>query len=70
MGGFLIGCLYGLTGIRPGPGAPDTWCERPVVMPDLWDGIDAERIWVHGQPANLTARHGDPHATITVDVAS
>jgi len=67
MGGFLIGCLYGLTGMRPGPGAPDTWCERPVVMPDLWDGVDVERIGVYGKPAKLTARHGAPSATITFD---
>jgi hypothetical protein len=67
MGGFLLGCLYGLTGIRPGPGAPDTWCDRGVTMPDAWDGIEVERIWVRGKPATLTARHGDESASLTFD---
>jgi hypothetical protein len=66
MGGFLTGCLYGLTGIRLGPGDPDSWCERPVTMPAGWDGIDVERIWVRGQPARLSARHGDERARIEI----
>jgi len=64
MGGFLLGCLYGLTGMQPGPGPPDTWCTRAVGMPDAWDGIEVERIWVRGQPASLHARQGDPRAII------
>src|SRR6185295_3063443 len=35
LGGFLLACLYGLPGIQLGPDAPDTWCRRPVTMPDL-----------------------------------
>ena len=66
LGGFLLGCLYGLPGLRIGPGAPESWCERPVVMPEGWDGIAVERIWVRGQPAELVAHHGDAGATIRV----
>ena len=66
LGGFLLGCLYGLPGLRIGPGTPESWCERPVVMPEGWDGIAVERIWVRGQPAALVARHGDARATIDV----
>lgn len=64
LGGFLLGCLYGLPGLRIGPGTPESWSERSVVMPEVWDGIEVERIWVRGQPAHLLARHGDARATI------
>jgi hypothetical protein len=67
IGGFLMSCMYGLTGIRIGPGTPDTWCVRPVSMPDLWDGVEIERVWVRGSAASLRAKHGDRHATIDVD---
>jgi protein-glucosylgalactosylhydroxylysine glucosidase len=69
LGGFLLGLLFGLPGLNLGAGEPQSWCERPVVMPELWDGVEVERIWVHGRPAQLLARHGDSHATITVDEA-
>jgi hypothetical protein len=64
MAGLLSGCLYGLTGVRIGPGDPSTWSQRPVVMPDLWDAIEVERIWVRGRPASLRAKHGDDRATL------
>jgi hypothetical protein len=63
-GGLLIGCLYGLTGIRLGPGPVESWCERPAVMPDLWDGVEVERLWARGQAVSLHAKHGDGAATI------
>jgi trehalose/maltose hydrolase-like predicted phosphorylase len=59
IGGFLTGCLFGLTGLRPGLGAPETWCRGPVRMPSLWDGIRVERLWMRGEPVELTATHGD-----------
>jgi trehalose/maltose hydrolase-like predicted phosphorylase len=64
LGGFLMACLYGLPGIRFGPGEPETWCRRPVVMPDGWEGIEVERVWVRGQPARLLAYHGDDRARL------
>jgi protein-glucosylgalactosylhydroxylysine glucosidase len=60
IGGFLTGCLYGLTGLSLGPDEPERWPRRPAAMPDLWDGIEVERIWVRGQPVGLSARHGEP----------
>ena len=66
LGGFLLSCLYGLPGLRLGPGSVESWCERPVVMPEGWEGITVEQIWVRGQPAELSACHGDAHATIRV----
>jgi len=65
-GSFLTACLYGLTGLQLGPGEPEGWFKFPVVMPELWEGVEVERIWVHGRPARLTARHGDKRATIEV----
>jgi trehalose/maltose hydrolase-like predicted phosphorylase len=67
LGGFLMSCLFGLTGLRIGPGDPATWSERPVVMPDLWDAIEVDRLWIRGRPASLRAKHGDEHATLETD---
>jgi hypothetical protein len=67
MGAFLMACMYGLTGLRIGPGDPVTWCERPVVMPELWDGVEIERVHVRGGFASLSAKHGDERATLEVD---
>ena len=64
LGGFLSALLYGLTGIRIGPGDPVTWCQRPPSLPASWRGIEIDRIWVRGAPARLTARHGDERARI------
>jgi trehalose/maltose hydrolase-like predicted phosphorylase len=58
VGGFLTSCLLGLTGTVLGPEEPETWCRRPALMPDLWDAIEVERIWVRGRPARLFAEHG------------
>jgi trehalose/maltose hydrolase-like predicted phosphorylase len=63
VGGLLTGCLLGLTRLTPGPGVPATWCEAPAVMPDLWDAVEVDRIWVRGRPARLVSRHGE-RATI------
>src|SRR3954452_2471022 len=67
MAAFLLGCLYGLPGLRIGPGDPREWCRRPVTMPDLWDGIEIERIHVRGREASLGAQHGDDRATLELD---
>jgi trehalose/maltose hydrolase-like predicted phosphorylase len=58
VGGFLTSCLYGLTGLVPGPDDPATWARRPAVMPELWDAVEIERVWVRGPPVRLIARHG------------
>jgi len=35
-----------------------------VVLPEGWEAIEVERIWVRGRPARLVARHGDDRARI------
>jgi hypothetical protein len=64
IGGFLTTLFYGYPGIRLGPGEPETWCERPVVMPADWRGLHVERIYAHGDEYTLTARAGAPAAVI------
>jgi hypothetical protein len=64
VGGFLTSLLYGLPGLEVGPGDPDSWCRRPVVMPDLWEAVEVDRMWARGRPARLLARHGEPRARI------
>jgi hypothetical protein len=65
LGGFLLACLYGLTGLRPNADIPQSWADQPIVMPAAWDAIEVERVWIRGRPARLVARHGDARATIT-----
>jgi hypothetical protein len=65
LGGFLTGLLYGLTGLQPGTGEPESWASRPPCMPSLWEGIEVERIWIRGRPMQLLARHGQERAAIT-----
>ena len=64
LGGFLTACLYGLTGLRLGPEEPSMWGRRPVVMPDLWQAVEVDRVWVRGRSASIRAEHGEERATI------
>ena len=67
LGGFLTSCLYGLPGIRIGPGEPESWCARPVTLPKGWTELHVDRVWARGRPLRLTARQGDLHAVIERD---
>jgi hypothetical protein len=60
LGGFLTSLLYGLTRMRPDDGDPAAWFRGPAAMPELWDGIEVERLWVRGREVSLRARHGRP----------
>ena len=67
LGGFLMTCLFGFTGIQLGAGSPKQWCSRPVVLPSGWESIEVERLWIRGRAATLTARNGTPRALLDVD---
>ena len=67
LGGFLTSCLYGLPGIRIGPGEPDSWCARPVTLPKGWTEVHVDRVWARGGAMRLTARHGNDHAVLEPD---
>ncbi len=69
IGGFLMSLIYGLPGIRLGPGAPETWAVRPVVLPAGWRSIEIERAWMHSKPGHIFARHGADRAEITMNGA-
>jgi protein-glucosylgalactosylhydroxylysine glucosidase len=66
LAGFLAGCLHGLTGMAPTAGDPGDWCCKPVTMPEGWDGIHVERLWVRGREAELTAVHGAEQASLVL----
>jgi protein-glucosylgalactosylhydroxylysine glucosidase len=70
MGGFLSACLYGLPGIHLKPSAPSSWCERPVVLPQGWDAIHVERVWVRDEPMRLIAENGAKRAQLIVKPGS
>jgi hypothetical protein len=59
-----MGLIYGLPGLRLGPGPAETWPSRPVVLPAGWKSIEIERAWVRMQPARIVAEHGASRATI------
>jgi hypothetical protein len=65
LSGYLTGVLYGFTGIRLNHGSPESWCERPVVLPAGWRAIEVERVWVRGAPHAMSAKAGDSAARIT-----
>jgi hypothetical protein len=56
--------LWLMPGLQWGPGEPASWCVAPPALPDAWQAIEVERLWVRGRPARLTARHGEPAARI------
>jgi hypothetical protein len=64
IGGYLTTVLYGYPGLRLGPGQPDTWAERGVVLPAGWKAINVERLWVRGEERSLTAVGGAPSAIL------
>jgi hypothetical protein len=70
LGGFLMGLLYGLPGIRISADDPQNWPQRPVVLPAGWRSIEVERAWVRQQPARIVARHGAARASIEMPSAA
>lgn len=64
MGGFLMSLLTGFPRLAVNDGDPQGWPSGPVVLPQGWTSIEIDRIFVHGAPMRLVARHGQP-ATLT-----
>jgi trehalose/maltose hydrolase-like predicted phosphorylase len=64
IGGFLTALLLGFPGILPKATEPQHWPERPVVLPEGWDAIEVDRLWVRGRPTSLSARHGASRAVL------
>ena len=57
-GAQLQAVLFGLTGVRVTDATIDTWLVGTSVMPEGWDGISVERIWLQGEEYSMRARHG------------
>jgi protein-glucosylgalactosylhydroxylysine glucosidase len=64
IGGFLMGLIYGLPGLRITADEPASWPSRPVVLPAGWRSIEIERAWAHGKPVRIVAPHGAERAEI------
>ena len=64
IGAFLTMLLFGLTGVRPSADDPASWPQRSVVLPEGWAAIECDRLWIHGRPASLKARHGAARAEL------
>ena len=57
IGGFIIGLLLGLPAPKMDDGDPRHWARRDVVLPQGWDVIECDRLWIRGAPWRLRARH-------------
>jgi hypothetical protein len=59
MGGFLLGLLFGFTGIQPSGASVKEWSVRKAVLPEGWKSIEVERVWVRGTPMTINAPQGE-----------
>ena len=64
LGGFLMGLLIGFPGLQPTPGDPAQWARRSVVLPEGWEAIEVDRVWIRGRPYRLVARQGAERAEL------
>jgi hypothetical protein len=65
LGGFLLGLLMGFPALQPGPGDPESWARRAIVLPEGWTSIEVDRVWLRGRPFKLVARQGAEQAELT-----
>jgi hypothetical protein len=70
LGGFLTSCLFGLTGMKPSMDEPSHWFRHRVVLPEGWDAIEVDNVWLRGRQARLVARHGDERARLEMSERS
>jgi hypothetical protein len=59
MGGFLSALLTGFPRLAVDHGNPQRWPAQPIVLPQGWTAIQVGRLFVHGLPMRLIARHGE-----------
>jgi len=63
-GSLMAGLMLGLTRINFWKENLDDWFSGPIVMPEGWDGIVLEKVFLRGRPARITALHGAPRAEV------
>lgn len=62
-GALLAGVMLGLTRINLLQDE-DKRLEGPIILPQGWDAIVLEHVYLKGRAARITARHGAAHADI------
>ena len=60
MGGFLMSLLLGFPRLKIAPGDPLVWPRGNVVLPQGWQAIESDRLWMAGRRMRLRARQGSP----------
>jgi len=63
-GSLMTGLLMGLTCLDIWQEDFDKWFGGPIVMPEGWDGIVLEKVYLKGRCARITAMHGEPKVRI------
>lgn len=66
LSGMLLGLIFGFTGLSA-RGDPAGWPARPVVLPEGWEAVTVERVWLQGRAASVRADHGAERAQIAFD---
>jgi trehalose/maltose hydrolase-like predicted phosphorylase len=63
-GSLMTGLLMGLTRLDIWQEDFENWFAGPIVMPEGWEGIVLEKVYLKGKCARITAMHGDSKAKI------
>ena len=62
-GALLAGIMLGLTRLNLWE-SEEKWLEGPITLPQGWEEITLQRVYLKGRPARVTAKHGATHAEI------
>jgi hypothetical protein len=54
-GSLLLATMYGFTGLRI---SARDWRRFPAALPEGWNRIEIDRVWVKGEAKRLVAEHG------------
>ncbi len=60
----MTGLLMGLTHLDIWQSEFENWFAGPIVMPEGWDGIVLEKVYLKGRNARITAMHAAAKAKI------
>jgi trehalose/maltose hydrolase-like predicted phosphorylase len=63
-GSLLTGIMLGLTGLDIWQDDPKHWLTGPIALPEGWDRIILEKVFIKGKPARIIAENGKPTAEI------
>jgi protein-glucosylgalactosylhydroxylysine glucosidase len=62
-GALLMDALMGFTGLRITDG---DWAQYPAVLPEGWNRITLDRIWIRGKPMRVVAENG--HRAVITEI--